>query len=43
MEEVYTSPQKESSVKNGVDELVFSMAELAKTMAKMPKEEVSVR
>ena len=41
MEEVHTPPQ-ESNVKNGVDELAFAMAELAKTMAEMPKEEASV-
>ena len=39
MEEVHTPPQDESNVKNGVDELAFPMAELAKTMAEMPKEE----
>ena len=42
MEEMHTPPQEESSVKNGVDELAFAMDELAKTMAKMPKEEASV-
>ena len=33
MEEVHTPPQEESHVKNGVDELTFSMAALANTMA----------
>ena len=42
MEEVQTPPQEESNVKNGVDELAFTMAELIKTMVKMPKEEASV-
>ena len=43
MEEVHTPPQEESSFKNGVDELAFTMVELAKTMAKMPKEEASFK
>ena len=42
MEEVHTPPQEESNVKNGVDEFAFTMTELIKTMAKMPKEEASV-
>ena len=40
-EELHRPPQEESNVKNGVDELAFIMAELAKTMAEMPKEEAS--
>ena len=39
---MHTPPQEESNVKNGVDELAFTMAELIKTMAKMLKEEASV-
>ena len=42
MEEVHTPPQEESNVKNGVDELAFTMVELAKTMVEMPKEEARV-
>ena len=42
MEEVHTPPQEESNVKNGVDELAFTMAELTKTMDENPKEEVGV-
>ena len=38
MEEVHTPPQEESSIKNGVDELTFTMAELDKTMDEMPRE-----
>ena len=30
MEEVYTPPQEELNVNNGVDELAFTMAKLAK-------------
>ena len=39
---MHTPPQEKSSVKNGVDELAFAMAELVKTMTEMPKEEASV-
>ena len=42
MEEVHTPLQEKSNVKNGVDALAFTMAELAKTMDEMPKEEASV-
>ena len=42
MEEVHTPPQDESNVKNVGDELAFAMAELAKTITEMPKEEASV-
>ena len=42
MEEVHTPSQEESNVKNEVNELAFAMAELAKIMVEMPKEEASV-
>ena len=42
IEEVNTHPQDKSNAKNGVNELGFAMAELAKTMAEMPKEEACV-
>ena len=41
IEDVHTPPQDESNVKNGVDELAFAIAELAKIVAEMPKEEAS--
>ena len=41
MEEVHTPQKEESNVKNRVDDLAFAMIELAKTMAEMPKEEVT--
>ena len=42
MEEVHTPSQEESSIKNGVDELTFTMAKLDKTMDEISREEASV-